>query len=103
MPTTIDPDKFDEIQNSDETWIIDIWAEWCGPCQKYKPIFEETSEEMENVNFGKVPVHDHKELAQKMGARALPTTVIMKSGDTVAQKEGVMGKEELKNWIEEKA
>lgn len=103
MPVDIDPDKMEEIQNSDETWIIDFWAEWCNPCQNYMPIFEEVSEDVDGVNFGKVAMHDHKQLAQKLQVRALPTTIVLKGGEQVARKEGMMQEDELKDWISENA
>ncbi len=103
MPTAIDEDKLDEIQNSEDTWVIDFWAEWCGPCKKFSPIFEEVSGEVEDVNFGKVDMEEHQQLGQQMGVRALPTTLIVRGGDEVARNAGVMKKEELKDWIEENA
>jgi len=35
--TNIDDDKMDEIENSEETWLVEYGAEWCGPCQKLAP------------------------------------------------------------------
>jgi thioredoxin len=101
MPTDIDSDRLEEIQNSDETWVIDFWADWCQPCKKLAPIFEEVSEELGDVNFGKVDMEEHQQLGTSMGVRALPTMVIMKGDEEVARTSGVKKKDELKNWIQE--
>lgn len=93
----------EEIQNSDETWVIDFWAEWCKPCEKYGPIFEEVSEELEEVNFGKVDMEEHSSIGQQLGVRALPTTVIVKGGDEVSRNAGVIEADELESWVQENA
>lgn len=103
MPTELDSSKMEEAQNSGETWIIDFWASWCGPCKKLAPIYEEVSEEIEDVNFGKVNMEENSSLATKYNVQALPTLVIIKDGDIVAKNEGMVSKEDLKSWIQEKA
>ena len=102
MPTDIDAEKMEEIEDSDETWIIDFWAEWCGPCKKLAPIYEELSEEIEDVNFGKVDMEENQQIGTQLGVRALPTLVIMKGDEEVARQTGAMPKEKLQTWIEEK-
>lgn len=101
MPTDIDPDKMDEIQNSDDTWVIDFWADWCQPCKKLAPIFEEVSEEVEDANFGKVDMEENQSIGTQMGVRALPTIVIMKGDEEVARVSGVKKKDEFKTWVQE--
>jgi len=101
MPTNIDSEKMEEIQESDETWIIDFWAEWCGPCKKLAPIYEELSEEIEDINFGKVDMEENQNLGTQLGVRALPTLVIMKGDEEVARTTGAMPKEKLESWIQE--
>lgn len=103
MPTELDPSKMEDVENSGNTWVIDFWASWCGPCKKLAPIYEETSEEIEDVNFGKVNMEEHSDLATKYNVQALPTLVIIKDGDIVARNEGMMNKQDLKSWIQEKA
>ncbi|MBC5792468.1 MAG: thioredoxin [Nanohaloarchaea archaeon] len=103
MPTNIDSEKMEDIKNSDETWVVDFWAEWCGPCKKLAPRFEEVSEELDSVNFGKVDMEENQQIGTSEGIRALPTLVIYSDGEEVARKSGLMKKEELKNWIQEKA
>lgn len=99
MVKELDASDLEDIQNSDETWIIDFWAEWCKPCQKLSPRFEEVSEEIENVNFGKVDMQENQAAGTKLGVRSLPTLVIMKNGEEVSRKSGLMSKEDLKTWI----
>lgn len=101
MPTDIDPDKMEEIKNSDETWVVDFWADWCQPCKKLAPIFEEVSEEVEDANFGKVDMEENQEIGTGMRVRALPTILIMKGDQEVARTSGVKKKDEFKAWVQE--
>ncbi|MFB6190319.1 MAG: thioredoxin family protein [Candidatus Nanohaloarchaea archaeon] len=103
MPTDIDADKMEEIQNSEETWVIDFWADWCKPCEKYAPIFEEVAGEMDEVNFGKVDMEEHSSIGQQLGVRALPTTVIVKGGEEVSRNAGIIQADELESWVQENA
>ena len=101
MPIELDSDKMEDIQNSDEYWVVDFWAEWSGPCKKLAPVFEEVSKEMEDVKFGKVDMEEHDDLGGQFGVRALPTLLILKEGEEVARTSGAMPKKKLKNWIHE--
>lgn len=101
MPTDIDPDKMDEIKNSDETWVIDFWADWCQPCKKLAPVYEEVSEEVDDANFGKVDMEEHQNIGTSMGVRALPTILIMEGDEEVARVSGAKDKDELKSWVQE--
>lgn len=103
MPTDLDTSSMEDVENSDETWVVDFWASWCGPCQKMEPIYEEVSEETDNVEFGKVNMEEHSDLATKYNVKALPTLLMIKNGDVVAKNEGFMDKDELTSWVKEKA
>lgn len=101
MPQSLDPESFEQTVNSEEALVVDFWAEWCGPCKKLAPVFKEVSEEMGDVNFGKVDMEEHQELGTQNGVRALPTLMIFKDGEEIARKSGVVGKEDLVDWIQE--
>ncbi len=103
MPEHLDPERLEEIQNSDETWVLDFWADWCQPCKKLAPVFEEVSEEVDSVNFGKIDIEEHEKLAQQFGVRAIPTMIIMKGEEQVDRKSGALDKESLKSWVESSA
>ncbi len=101
MPEELDSESIKQVKDSEETWVIDFWAEWCGPCKKLSPIFNEVSEEVDSVKFGKVDMQENQQLGTQFGVRALPTLLIVKNGEEVARSSGVMKKEELKTWIVE--
>lgn len=103
MVTELDEDSFKEALDSGETWIIDFWASWCGPCKQMAPIFEEAADEIESVNFGKVNIEDHQQLATQNGVRSIPSFVVFKDGERVDTKMGAMPKDEFKSWAESQA
>lgn len=101
MPEEIDSEKMQEIQNSDEAWVVDFWAEWCGPCRKMAPLFEELDDEMSDVKFGKVDMEAEQDVGVSAGVRALPTFLVYVDGEEVARKAGAMNKDQLKQFIED--
>ncbi|MFB6145591.1 MAG: thioredoxin [Candidatus Nanohaloarchaea archaeon] len=100
MPEEITPEKMEEIKSSEGVWIVDYWADWCAPCKKLAPIFEEVSGEMK-YNFGKVDMEEHQQIGTQEGVRALPTLVIYKDGEEVARRPGFVPKDNLVSWINE--
>lgn len=100
MPVELTENNFDD-KTSDGAWVVDFWADWCGPCQQLAPIFEEVSDEISTVNFGKLDMGEHSSVGSDCGVRSLPTLVIYRDGEEVARKSGVPSKSELEQWIRE--
>ncbi len=101
MPEELDEERFQDAVDSGETWVIDFWAEWCGPCKTMAPIFEEVSDEVDDVNFGKVNLEDHQQLATQQGVRSIPTFLVFDDGEKVDMKMGAMSKDEFQDWVEQ--
>lgn len=81
--------------------LIDFYADWCGPCQAMKPIFEEVEKQYEGkVEFKKVDVEAETAMAQKFTVMSIPTFVILKDGEEVSRKMGAMPKDALTSWID---
>ncbi|MFQ3308199.1 MAG: thioredoxin 1 [Candidatus Nanohaloarchaea archaeon] len=100
MVQELTADELDEVFESDETWIIDFWADWCQPCKVLAPRVEEASEEFEDINFGKLDMEEYQSAGGKYGVRALPTLLMVKNGEEVARASGAMQKDKLFNWIQ---
>ena len=91
-----------EVTNSDKPVIIDVYAEWCGPCQQMTPIFEELEKELSSTHkFVKLNVDNARELSIKYGVSSVPTFVFIKNGDIKGKETGYMAKDKLKAKIEE--
>ena len=99
----IDDKNFEkEVLNSDTLTLVDFWAEWCGPCKMIGPALEEISEEMkEDVRITKINIDENPTIPQKYGVRGIPTLILFKNGQVVAEKVGALPKNQLSEWISE--
>ena len=82
--------------------LVDFFATWCGPCRMLAPILEEIAEELEGqMNFYNVDVDESSNLAMQYGIMSVPSIVVFKNGEKVAQSVGVQPKEKLLAFFKE--
>tara|TARA_B100000401_G_C52705590_1_gene671270 strand:+ start:289 stop:615 length:327 start_codon:yes stop_codon:yes gene_type:complete len=92
-----------EISNSTLPVLVDFWAEWCGPCKTLTPILEELSLELEKkLQVAKVNLDENQDLASKFSIRSIPTLLLFKDGELIDTKVGLLPKNDLSEWIENK-
>ena len=76
--------------------LVDMYADWCGPCQRIAPIIEELAHEYEGkANITKLDVDASGDIAQQFGVMSIPTILIFKDGQLVDQTVGLSDKESL--------
>ena len=81
--------------------IIDLWAEWCGPCKQIAPALEEIASEMDGrVSIAKLNIDENPQTPTKYGVRGIPTLMLFKDGQVAATKVGALPKSKLVDWIE---
>jgi len=80
--------------------VIDFWAEWCGPCRTFAPVFTKVSADYQDVVFGKVDVDANPALAQAFGVTAIPTLVVMRDNQVLFSQAGAMNAGSLRSAID---
>ena len=87
MAKNIDMAAYNELVASGKPFVIDFWAEWCGPCRALGPVIEELAAEYEGkVVIGKCDVDQNNDLAIKFGVRNIPLVVFVKAGGEMQDK-----------------
>lgn len=101
MPViTVTKENFETVKNSEQTVLLDFYADWCGPCRMVSPIVEEIAEENPQYTVGKINVDDEPSLAQEFGVMSIPTLVVMKNGEIVQQSVGARPKQQILEMLE---
>jgi thioredoxin 1 len=93
-------DTFDEVVSKDGIVLVDFWADWCGPCKNFAPIFESSSEEKTEIVHAKVDTEANQELSSKFGITAIPTLMAFRDGIMVFNQAGALPAPALKQLVE---
>lgn len=75
--------------------IVDFYANWCGPCKMFSPVFEEEADKYNNVNFVKVNVDECSDIAREYGVMTIPTVILFRDGKEVKRNIGFMSNDDL--------
>lgn len=90
-----------EVLQNDKVTLIDLWAEWCGPCRMMSPVVEElASEYKDRAVIGKLNVDDNPEVPMEYNVRGIPTFLLFKNGELKEKIVGAQSKKYLQDRIE---
>jgi len=88
---------------SGEKFIVDMYADWCGPCRILGPIIERFSQNLKNegsdVNVYKFNIESDKEMAVSLGVRSIPTIKAFAGGEVMDTKMGVLQESQLRDMV----
>jgi thioredoxin 1 len=95
-------DSFDaDVLQSDKPVLLDLWAEWCGPCKMIAPLLDEAADQFaDRLTVAKLNIDENPVTPPKYGIRSIPTLMLFKDGAVHAQKIGAMSKSQLTEFLE---
>ena len=74
----------DEVLNSEDTIMVDFWAEWCGPCRAVSPILDAiAAENPDKIKIVKLNVDDNPQTAMQYQITSIPAMKVFKGGELV--------------------
>ena len=96
----INADDFERTITDNDIVLVDFWADWCGPCKRFAPIYEKASEEYSDITFAKLDTDANQELSGQLGIEGIPTLMAFREGVLVFNQAGALPGPALKQVID---
>jgi thioredoxin 1 len=93
--------NFEQTLEKGGILFIDFWAQWCGPCKAFAPVYEATAGKHTDIIFAKVNTDEQQSLAQAFEIKAIPTLAIFRDGILIGQNPGAIPGAALEDVIKQ--
>lgn len=94
-------DNFSSTIDDNETVFIDFWADWCGPCKRFGPVFEEASTKHPEITFAKLDTDAEQELSMALDIQSIPTLMAFRKGYLVFREAGALNGKQFDSLIDQ--
>jgi thioredoxin 1 len=94
-------DTFEQTIVDNDMVLVDFWAEWCGPCKMFGPVYEKVSEQYPEAVFAKVDTEAEPELAQYFNVRSIPTLMIFRDQIGIFSQPGALPEQALTSLLDQ--
>ena len=96
----INADSFEKTISDNDIVLVDFWADWCGPCKRFGPIYEKSSEQHKDVVYAKLDTDANQQLSGQLGIEGIPTLMAFREGVLVFNQAGALPGPALKQVID---
>ena len=96
----INAEDFEDTITDNDIVLVDFWADWCGPCKRFGPIYEKASEEYDGIVFAKLDTEANQELSGQLGIEGIPTLMAFREGVLVFNQAGALPGPALKQVVD---
>jgi thioredoxin 1 len=93
--------NFSETVEKSDAILIDFWAEWCGPCKRFGPVFDAASEKHPGITFAKLDTENNQDIASALEITSIPTLMVVKGGMLLYREAGALNAAQLEGLITE--
>ena len=93
-------DNFKDTIEKGGIVFIDWWADWCGPCKAFAPVYEKMAEANPDIKFAKIDTDKEQELAAAFGIRSIPTLMIFRDGIPLFAQPGALPQQALEELVQ---
>ncbi|MED5607614.1 MULTISPECIES: thioredoxin TrxC [Pseudomonas] len=99
-PFAVDEAGFAAQLKGDLPLLLDVWADWCGPCKAFAPTFEQAAARLAGrCRLAKLDSEANQRLAGQLGIRSIPSLILFKGGREVARQSGALPLPQLLDWL----
>jgi thioredoxin 1 len=96
----IDAENFEDTITENDIVLVDFWADWCGPCKRFEPIYDKASDEYGDIVFAKLDTEENQMLTGQLGIEGIPTLMAFREGVLVFNQAGALPAPALKQVID---
>ena len=99
-PFELNEASFAAQAKGDLPLLVDVWADWCGPCKAFAPIFQQAAARLSGkVRLAKLDSDANPNLSTRLGIRSIPSLILLRNGQEVARQSGAMPLPQLLDWL----
>ena len=92
-------ENFEETVNNNDIVFVDFWADWCGPCKMFGPVFEAVSDKHADIVFAKCDTEKQRELAATFAVRSIPMLMAFREGIPIFAQAGALPRDILEELV----